>query len=445
MAKAKDIQLHFISDEVSCEADFDKSRLEEILYNLLSNAMKFTPAGGHIFYQLTHRDSWQPLSPAGYYEELTPTRHLTSPWIQISVSDSGPGIGYANLSNIFNRFYQADNQPYAQASGTGIGLALVRELVALMQGGLAVRNRLEQGAEFVISLPFTQQAALSNEPLASIMPVGSDQSRWVQPEQLTAGNRPLLLLVEDNHDVAAYIQICLADNYQVLWAENGQSGIDMAFEKIPQVILSDVMMPLKDGLALCDTLKNDQRTSHIPLVLLTAKAAVSDRMAGLRRGADAYLVKPFGREELLLVLGNLIQTRRLLQTYYTQLAINSAQENPATIHPEESIENEFLLKLRTHVEAQLDNTELSIETLCQLMGMSRTTMHLKMTALTGMSMNRYLRALRLQKAKELLSTSRLNISQIAYAVGFEDPKYFSRVFSEEFGLSPGSFRSTAKK
>jgi DNA-binding response OmpR family regulator len=446
MAKAKDIQLHFMSDIERCEADFDKNKLEEILYNLLSNAMKFTPAGGHIYYQLTLRDNWQPLSPAGYYEELTPTSHLTNAWIQISVSDSGPGLDYANLATIFDRFYQADNHPNDLTGGTGIGLSLVRELVALMQGGLAVRNRPDQGAEFVISLPFTQQAPLSTDPAPNILAVSSEESREVQPEQLTTGNRPVLLLVEDNHDVAAYIQICLADSYQVLWAENGQAGIDIAFEKIPEVILSDVMMPMKDGLVLCDTLKNDQRTSHIPIVLLTAKAAISDRIAGLRRGADAYLVKPFGREELLLVLGNLIQTRRVLQTYYSQLALNTMQEDLAVpSHLEESIENEFLIKLRNIIEAQLDNTKLSIETLCGLMGMSRTTMHLKMTALTGMSMNRYLRALRLQKAKELLSASKLNISEIAFAVGFEDPKYFSRVFSEEFGLSPASFRSSAGK
>jgi AraC-like DNA-binding protein len=200
------------------------------------------------------------------------------------------------------------------------------------------------------------------------------------------------------------------------------------------------MMPVKDGFALCNALKNDERTSHIPIVLLTARAAVSDRIAGLRRGADAYLVKPFLREELLVVLNNQLHTRRLLQLHYSQLVLGSvpAQSTPAVAI--DAQEDQFLTKLRTAVEAQLDNAELSLEDICQLVGMSRATLHRKLTALTGMSVSRYLRVLRLRKAKELLSTSGLNISEVAYAVGFGDPRYFSRVFSEEFGVTPAHFR-----
>jgi YesN/AraC family two-component response regulator len=259
--------------------------------------------------------------------------------------------------------------------------------------------------------------------------------------------------VEDNDDVAAYIQTCLGVDYQVIRAENGQVGIDLALAKVPDLILSDVMMPLKDGFALCDILKNDERTSHIPIVLLTARAAVGDRIAGLRRGADAYLVKPFLREELLIVLGNLIHNRRQLQVYYSQLALGGIPlgGTPLSIQPAEAapaeaveaLEDQFLVKLRTLVEGQLDNPELSVETICQQVGMSRTTLHLKLTALTGMSISHYVRALRLRKAQALLTTSALNVSEVAYAVGFENPKYFSRLFSEEFGVSPGNYRQSA--
>ena len=443
-AKARDIHMHFLSNEETCVADFDRDKLGDILSNLLSNALKFTPAGGHIYCQLRLRDNWQPLSPLGYYEELTPTNHLNSPWIGFSVSDTGPGVEPTSLPKIFNRFYQADNYPASETGGTGIGLSLVRELVQLMHGGLAVRNLPGQGAEFVVSLPLTSQAQPAQEPLPAPVPVRPEASEWVEPSHVPAPNTPTLLLVEDNPDVATYIHSCLGNNYGVIRADNGQAGIELALEKMPDVILSDVMMPLKDGFELCDTLKNDERTSHIPIVLLTAKAAVSDRIAGLRRGADAYLVKPFQREELLLVLGNLIQTRRMLQVYFSQLALGMAPSQPTPAAIADSLEDQFLTKLRTTVEAHLDNTELSVDTICQQVGMSRTTLHLKITALTGMSISRYVRTLRLRKAKELLSSSGLNVSEVAYAVGFDNPKYFSRIFSEEFGVSPGNYRQTAR-
>jgi transcriptional regulator GlxA family with amidase domain len=191
-------------------------------------------------------------------------------------------------------------------------------------------------------------------------------------------------------------------------------------------------------------LKNDARTSHIPIVLLTAKAALSDRLAGLRRGADAYLVKPFQREELLAVVANLLQTRRMLQGYYSQLALGMAPAQPPPAAVAGSLEDEFVIKLRTTVEAHLTNTELSVDTLCQQMGMSRTSLHLKITALTGMSISHYVRSLRLRKAQELLTASGLNVSEVAYAVGFDNPKYFSRVFAEEFGVSPQNYRLSAR-
>lgn len=202
------------------------------------------------------------------------------------------------------------------------------------------------------------------------------------------------------------------------------------------------MMPQKDGLQLCNTLKNDERTSHIPIVLLTARAAVSDRMAGLRRGADAYLVKPFQRDELLVVLSNLLQTRHWLQRYYGQLALGVVEPDPIPAEAPDAGEDQFVAKLRSTLALHLDNAALDSDRICQLMGMSRNSLHRKMTALTGLSINPYLRTLRLQKAKELLLTPELTIAEVAYAVGFEDPKYFGRVFSEEYGVSPGQFRAS---
>jgi signal transduction histidine kinase/DNA-binding response OmpR family regulator len=447
LAQARGIQLHLLLVDETCEADFDREKLQDILSNLLANALKFTPEGGHIYYQLRLQDGWQPLSAAGYYEELTPTSYLDGPWLQFSVSDTGPGISAGSLPRIFDRFYQADDQVASPGSGTGIGLALVRELVLLMQGGLAVRSRPGQGAEFVVSIRHTRQAPPAAELVRAPAPASlPPPERGGEPEPLPAA-APVLLLAEDNDDVAAYIQTCLGGEYRIMRAENGQQGIDLALEHLPDLILSDVMMPVKDGFELCDTLKGNERTSHIPIVLLTARAAVSDRLAGLQRGADAYLVKPFLREELRLVLSNLAQSRRALHLHYTQLALG---HDPAAIPtppapPESSLEDAFLVKLRGTVEGQLDNPALSVDTICQLMGLSRTTLHKKLTALTGMSISRYLRALRLRRAQQLLATSELNVAGVAYAVGFEDPKYFSRVFSEEFGASPGEYRQSAPK
>jgi signal transduction histidine kinase/DNA-binding response OmpR family regulator len=447
MAKTRNIGLHFISQEETIEADFDKDKLGDILSNLLSNALKFTPQGGHIYYQLKLGDGWQALSPQGYYEELTPTSHPDGQWIHLSVSDTGPGIEPSSLANIFARFYQAGNQQLSNVGGTGIGLSLVRELVLLMQGGLAVRNLPDQGAEFVVSLPLTRKALPAGVLLPAPTLVSPERSEETGPGPVASGNRPLLLLVEDNADVAQYTKTCIGEEYGIIQAADGLAGFKLALEKMPDIILSDVMMPLMDGFELCDKLKNDERTSHIPIILLTARAAASDRITGLRRGADAYLTKPFGREELLIVLSNLIKSRRLLQIHYSQLALGALQGNPLPMPAgqDEALEDQFLVKLRTTVEARLDNAELSADMISQLMGMSRNTLHRKMNALTGMSINPYVRTLRLQKAKELLLTPDLSIAEVAYAVGFEDPKYFSRIFSEEHGISPSTFRNLNKK
>ena len=472
IARAKGIHLIVYAEEEICEADFNPDKLQDIVTNLLGNALNFTPPGGEVRCEVVIQPSWQPLASVVYHEALTPTRHLTNPWIQITVSDTGPGIDPASLTRIFDRFYQAGPRqaeprqagPAGTASasgGTGIGLSLVRELVSLMQGSLAVRNRPgldgpgpDLGVEFVVRLPLTRQAPLANDVLASPLLSTSDPAvmtdRWRDPGEMgdwvksgpvEAPDRPMLLLVEDNDDAATYIQACLREEYQVIRAKNGQIGIDQAIAIIPDLVLSDVMMPVKDGFELCDTLKNDERTSHIPIVLLTARAAVDDRLTGLRRGGDAYLIKPFQREELLLVLGNLLQARLLLQRYYSQQALGNPQPDPISASGADTREDQFVAKLRSILERHLDDAALDTTMICRLMGMSRNSLYRKVMALTGMSVIPYLRALRLQKAEELLLHSALSVADVAYAVGFDNPRYFSRVFSEEKGVPPSDFRN----
>ncbi|MBO0947985.1 hybrid sensor histidine kinase/response regulator transcription factor [Fibrella forsythiae] len=457
IAEIKRVGLAVHAEKVSVEADFNPDKLQDIVANLLGNALHFTPSGGQVRCEVAIQPRWQPLAPQGYHEALTPIHQLNDPWIQITVSDTGPGIDPASLARIFDRFYQQSDESAGQhlvgsaSGGTGIGLALVRELVSLMQGGLAVRNRPDPsrpgafrlGAEFLVSLPLTRQAPLVSHIQPMTMLTTSDpgeMGNWVEADPDETPARPVLLLVEDNDDAATYIQSCLREEYQIIRAENGQIGVAQALAIIPDLIVSDVMMPIKDGFELCAILKNDERTSHIPIVLLTARAAMDDRLTGLRQGGDAYLVKPFGREELLLVLGNLLQTRQLLQRYYSQRALGNPQPDLTPANGADAREDQFVAKLRSTLERHLDNGALDTTMICQLMGMSRNSLYRKMMALTGMSVIPYLRVLRLQKAEELLLHSSLSIAEVAYAVGFDNPRYFSRVFSEEKGVPPSNFR-----
>ncbi len=440
MAAGKDIQMHFLSDEAFLEADFDRDKLQDILSNLLTNAIKFTPAGGQVHLLLTVNGADDPFRDGEYYEAVAPVPQPDGEWISVRIRNTGAGIEADKLPLIFDRFFQVSGQPATETGGTGIGLALVRELVSLMQGGLGVRSVPGEGAEFIVRLRRTRRAPFVLLPQPEAVSISPDMPELNGVAVEAGEEKPVLLLVEDNEDVAAYIVSSINTHYQVIRADNGQTGIDLALESIPDLILTDVMMPLKDGYELCDTLKNSPATSHIPIVMLTARAGMSDRISGLRRGADAYLTKPFQREELEVVLNNLLQSRRRLRAYYSQHWVSDNESGTASVEENESLENQFLQKLRSALEAQWCDGAASMEAIYHEMGMSRSSLHRKMIALTGMSVTRYDRALRLTQARCLLATTPMNISEVAYAVGFEDPKYFSRLFSDEFALSPSEFR-----
>lgn len=443
IAAAKDIQMYFQSDEQILETDFDKDKLQDILSNLLTNAMKFTPGGGKVYLRLElgAGEGEVPSTHPGYYWAVSPVPRPNEEWISIRVRNTGPGIEEDKLPLIFDRFFQVSGHPAAETGGTGIGLALVRELVSLMQGGLAVRSAPGQETEFLVCFRRTRKAPIGMLPNAvsiygSEEPQGAAGMTTDQPEEA----KPVLLLVEDNEDVAAYIVSTISADYHIIRGNNGQAGIELALESIPDLILTDVMMPMKNGYELCDTLKSDPATSHIPIIMLTARAGVDDRISGLRRGADAYLTKPFQREELEIVLSNLLQSRRRLQAYYSRQAKEFPDPGVHPVEESESVEYLFLQRLRSALEAQWGNNPASMETVYKQIGMSRSSLHRKMIALTGMSVTRYDRALRLAQARHMLTTTAMSISEVAYAVGFEDPKYFSRLFSEEFDHSPTEFR-----
>lgn len=437
MATGKDIQMHFHSDEAFLEADFDKDKLQDILSNLLTNAIKFTPAGGQVYLRLDVNHNEELFEEREYYEAVPLAPQPGGEWISIHVRNTGAGIDADKLPLIFDRFFQVSGQPVPETGGTGIGLALVRELVSLMHGGLAVRSVPGEDAEFVVRFRRTRRAPFVLLPQPETVFSTQDIPDVTEVAGEAGEGKPVLLLVEDNEDVAAYIISSINTHYHIVRAENGQAGIDMALESIPDLILTDVMMPLKDGYELCDTLKNNPATSHIPIVMLTARAGMTDRISGLRRGADAYLTKPFQREELEVILNNLLQSRRRLRAYYSQQMV---EPGSAPVEENESLENLFLQRLRLALEAQWGSNSSSLEPIYQEMGMSRSSLHRKMIALTGVSVTRYDRSLRLTQAGHLLTTTPMSVSEVAYAVGFDDPKYFSRLFSEEFEHSPTEFR-----
>lgn len=453
LAQNKGLVLHFLSDETAFWMDYDKEKLLRIVSNLLSNAIKFTPENGHVYLSVNSgREMIDGEITNG--ERRTPS---TAASLMIAVKDTGIGIPENKLPYIFDRYYQVDDSATRKSEGAGIGLALTRELAKLMNGSIEVQSEEGKGSTFRLILPISRNAPLKKNEAANLprkISEGAmkdnnsehiasattyDEKEVVQTP--VANKKPTLLIIEDNPDLVEYLESLLSYHYDLEIATDGQEGIEIALEQIPDLILSDVMMPRKDGFEVCETLKNDQRTSHIPIVLLTAKADAASRVAGLKRGADAYLAKPFNQEELFVHLEKLHRLRLQLQARYSLLKPPPSSEEASLDASEDShsltqAEDAFMQSLREIVEANLDNEKFAVPELCKAIGMSRSQLHRKIKALANRSTTHYIRSIRLQKAKELLQEGDLNVTQVAFEVGFQNRTYFSRAFSDEFGVSP---------
>ncbi|MEM1324018.1 MAG: response regulator [Bacteroidota bacterium] len=426
LAASRNIQLHTLSNESVILMDYDAEKIKHIIGNLLSNAIKFTSEGGHIYLQINKQ----------FRED--------GQFLQLSVKDTGVGIAEDELPHIFNRFYQTKAQSESfrtrQGQGTGIGLALTKELTELMGGSIRVESQEGKGSRFELNFPIRNEAVLQQATSYAALPslveapeVGQEGGARL------ASDGPSLLIIEDNPDVAEYLSACLQDAYQLSIVADGQEGIDKALELIPDIIISDVMLPSKDGFEICATLKNDERSSHIPIILLTAKADMDSRIGGLSQGADAYLTKPFNEKELRIILRNLLAVRKKMHERYA--AELKAADRPApSADPSLAREDAFLQKVRLTLEARLSDPDFGIPQLCRAIQMSRSQLHNKLKALTGVSTSIFIRNLRLKKARQLLENSDLNVSEAAYDVGFKDPNYFSRLFLEAYGFSPSKVR-----
>lgn len=431
LASNKNIQLHFLSDYDVFVMDYDPERLQQIITNLLSNAIKFTSAGGNVYLDVRRtRDEAHGV--------------LRTSYLELRVRDTGIGISETDLPHIFERFYQADDSHTRKGEGTGIGLALTKELIKLMEGDIQVKSKPGQGSEFIITLPIHQKAPEMAQPVltSDTTPVNK-VNNFSDPGTLVNTAQSTILLIEDNNDVISYLVTCLQDQYQILIGADGQQGIDLALHHIPDLIITDVMMPYKDGFEVCQTLKNDERTSHIPIIMLTAKADMTSKLEGLERGADDYFAKPFHKEELLVRVRKLLELRQQLQRYYLANAGLKEDINSKDIPKIDVIDDAFVKKVRQVVEEHLDDTEFTVEALCKEVIMSHSQLHRKLSALTGFSANIFIRYVRLNKAKELLRNQSLTITAVAFDTGFNDPSYFGRVFKQEFGVTPQEWREAA--
>jgi signal transduction histidine kinase/DNA-binding response OmpR family regulator len=427
LASDKKVELIFRTSTPSIVMDFDEQKIQHIMNNLLSNAIKFTRQGGKVFINIK--------------EDIL----KGEPCLSIEVKDTGIGIHENDINKIFDRFYQADDGSQSMSvSGTGIGLALTKELINLMQGSITVKSKRDWGTSFTVLLPAYQNhntPKLTNE--FSIKPLGNgvDQNIAhlpVKPDQVN-GAKPLVLVIEDSVGVVSYIRSILQDSYTIQVAMNGQEGIDLALEHIPDMIITDVMMPEKNGFMVCDFLKKDERTSHIPIIMLTAKADIQSKIEGLEMGADVYLSKPFEKKELLVRLKKLFELRLKLQKYYSDSGIDQFNKNNDDQFQEK--ENEFLKKVKSVVNDHMEDHQLSVSALASKLQMSHVQLYRKVKALTGMTGNQFIRKIRLDESLELLKKGEMNISEIAYSTGFSDPNYFTRIFKKQYGKSPSEWKS----
>ncbi len=414
MAERKQIHYHVHYPDTTVIGYYDKDKLEKIFTNLLSNAFKYTPEKGTVAVNIEADDKR----------------------LRFYVEDSGPGIGKKELDKIFDRFYQVEG---TEDKGSGIGLALVKELTELYRGQVSVSSEPGKGSRFKISLPIERNAFKEEELVTrdvetttATTPSYIEEKAFVSiNNKVTRTDLPLLLIVEDNAELRQFIKECLQTNYQLLEAADGSKGLAMAIEQIPDLIISDVMMPLMDGFAMAEKIKKDERTSHIPVILLTAKAGQQHKIEGLETGADDYLTKPFDAKELLVRIQNLIDQRKLLRKKFA----GNIQLKPSEVTAK-SIDEIFLSNVMNAIEQNMDEDEFGVEELAKECAMSRSQLHRKLVALIDKSPSDLIRQTRLLRAKELLEKKAATPSEVAFKVGFNSHTYFSKCFKEEFGISP---------
>lgn len=425
LSEKKDIRLEFVTALTSLETIFDQDKLEKILFNLLSNAFKFTPEHGSVRVTL------------GIVTGSSLTDDGSRGALEISVTDTGIGIPADKQDRIFERFFQHDVPKSMVNPGTGIGLSITREFVRAHGGTITVTSEPDRGSTFTVLLPLRDiGTTAAPEIVADVAVPLSDGEHLPMPTD----KRPVLLLVEDNEDFRFYLKDNLRQQYQVLEARHGKEGLQQALHHIPDLIVSDVMMPEMNGIELCRRIREDQRVSHIPIILLTARTAEEQKVEGFDVGADDYITKPFSFEILQSRVKNLIHQREVFHKDFRRQIDVRASDVKITSLDEKLIQNAIKL-----VEDNIADGDFSVEHLSRELGMSRVHLYKKLMSLTGKAPLEFIRSIRLQRAAQLLEKSQLTVSEVAYQVGFNNPKYFARYFKEEFHMLPSAYAAAHRK
>jgi signal transduction histidine kinase/ligand-binding sensor domain-containing protein/AraC-like DNA-binding protein len=435
-AKLRKIQYSFTPLAEPLKDWMDIEKIENIVFNLLSNAFKFTSDEGKVSLSLR-------------YIEM-PVKDIAKEvrCLEIKVADTGIGIPQDQLNSIFKRFYRVESTENLKVKGSGIGLSLTRELVKAHHGSISVESEIGKGSIFTVRIPvnpdvynvseITEQASGSNANFkiqAEILQ--SEYVHAIRPDleiEQDEGNKFKLLVVEDNYDLRSFLISSLQKDYIVYEAENGAQGCQLAVQHVPDLVISDIMMPELDGLEMCTRLKENLQTSHIPIILLTARSSVENWIEGFEIGADDYVPKPFSFDILKARIANLIENRQKLR----KLFMREIKVEPTQLASTPTDE-QFLRKAFSVVEEHYINPEFGVEEFVDLMAVSRSLLHKKLTALTDQSAGDFITAIRLKKSIQMLKKGEGNISEIAYQTGFNDPKYFSRLFKKHFGVSPSDY------
>ena len=429
-AERKHIQLQLDTSSYTSSPEIiaDKEKVSRILFNLLSNAFKYTPVNGKIIVSLGNAQETDVIE--GYA-----TRHL----LRISVKDTGKGIPSEERDKVFERFFQSKGA----SGGTGIGLALVKSFVELHHGTARVESEYGHGSNFIVILPCMQEGEIKDE-VASTTEVDETVLQYIDDNSNQRGNmqqlveaqgeKPTLLIIDDNNDIRQYERTLLQDRYIVLEAADGKEGIEIAMREVPDLVICDVMMPIMDGLEFTERLKTHVATSHIPVIMLTAKNLEEHRAEGYDHGADSYITKPFHAKVLLARIDNLLKQRCLLKNIFQKHSLPETEIEESSMDDRDKA---FIKKLHEIIQSNLSNSDCSVEDIGRKVGLSRVQLYRKVKALTGTSVVDLLRKARLAKAHRLLESNGKNISEVAYEVGFTSPSYFTKCFKEEFGILPG--------
>jgi signal transduction histidine kinase/AraC-like DNA-binding protein len=451
LAERRKITFNINSTVDELIAYVDRNKVDKILSNVLSNAFKFTPEGGKVEVSVEGSGSRR-LQPAEMSKsrnlKVAATRGKDVDSVEIIITDTGIGIPENQIDKIFDRFYQVDGSHTREHEGTGIGLALTKELVELHKGRIEVESKEGKGSKFKIIFPLGKThlkpedicEELCAEDIVTPEPEETNETKDLHKPEIELSEKPTLLIAEDNPDVRNYISMILGNEYRIFEAKDGEEGLDKAVECIPELIISDVMMPKMDGFQLCRQLKTDFRTSHIPVIMLTAKATMQDKINGLEIGADEYIMKPFDADELKARIKNLLEQRKRLHEYFNKYGFVDTEKKNIT-----SADQKFLAKVVSIIDENIPDTSFGVEVLAEKIAVSHSLLYKKINSLTGTSPSELIKKLRLNKAAKLIESNTGNISEIALEVGFNNPSYFADCFKKQFGVAPSQYHSSASK